>query len=70
MATIGWAWSTRPAASSERPPTATASVIEFARANPENYDCEFVDSFLDLIVKLEASAVEAQRAVNNVDRSG
>jgi len=46
------------------------SVVEFARANPENYDPEFVDSFLDLIAKLEASAAEAQRAVNNVDRSG
>ena len=45
-------------------------VVEFARVNAENYDPEFVDSFLDLIAKLEASAVEAQRAVNNVDRSG
>jgi tetratricopeptide (TPR) repeat protein len=46
------------------------SVVEFARADPENYDPEFVDSFLDLIAKLEASAAEAQRAVNNVGRSG
>ena len=46
------------------------SVVEFARADPENYDPEFVDSFLDLIAKLEASAAQAQRAVNNVDRSG
>ena len=45
-------------------------VVEFARANPENYDPEFIDSFLDLIAKLEASAAEAQRAVNDVDRSG
>jgi tetratricopeptide (TPR) repeat protein len=44
------------------------SVVEFARANPENYDPEFVDSFLVLIAKLEASAAEAQRAYNNVDR--
>jgi len=46
------------------------NVVEFARANPENYDPEFVDSFLDLTAKLEDSAAEAQRAVNNVDRSG
>jgi tetratricopeptide (TPR) repeat protein len=46
------------------------SVVEFARANPENYDPEFVDSFLDLIAKLEACAAEVQRAVNDVDRSG
>jgi tetratricopeptide (TPR) repeat protein len=45
-------------------------VVEFARANPENYDPEFIDSFLDLIARLEASAAEAQRAVNDVDRSG
>ena len=45
------------------------SVVDFARANPENYEPEFVDSFLDLIAKLEASAAEAQSAVNNVDRS-
>lgn len=30
-------------------------VIEFTRANPEDYDAGFVDSFLELIVKLEAS---------------
>ena len=46
------------------------SVVEFARAHPENYDPEFVDSFLDLIAKLEASAAEAERAVNDVGRSG
>jgi tetratricopeptide (TPR) repeat protein len=45
------------------------SVVEFARADPENYDPEFVDSFLDRIAKLEASAAKAQGAVNNVDRS-
>ncbi len=45
-------------------------VIEFTRANPENYDAGFVDSFLELIVKLEASAAEAERAVHEVDRSG
>jgi len=45
-------------------------VIEFARANPEDYDAGFVDSFLELIVKLEASAAEAQRALNDIDRSG
>lgn len=45
-------------------------VVEFARANSENYDPEFIDSFLDLIARLEASAAEAQRAGNDVDRSG
>ena len=45
-------------------------VIEFTRANPEDYDAGFVDSFLELIVKLEASAAEAQRVVNDVERSG
>jgi tetratricopeptide (TPR) repeat protein len=48
-------------------------VVEFARANPENYDPEFVASFLDLIAKLEASEAEAGRAVNDAndtDRSG
>ena len=45
-------------------------VIEFTRADPENYDAGFVDSFVELIVKLEACAVEAERAVNDVDRPG
>ena len=45
-------------------------VIEFTRANPEDYDAGFVDSFLELIVKLEASVAEAERAVNDVNRSG
>ena len=45
-------------------------MIEFTRTNPENYDAGFVDSFLELIVKLEASAAEAERAVHDVDRSG
>ncbi len=44
-------------------------VIEFARANPEDYDAEFVDSFLELIVKLQARATEAERAVNDIERS-
>ena len=44
-------------------------VIEFTRADPENYDAGFVDSFLELIVKLEASAAEAERAVNDADRA-
>lgn len=39
-------------------------VVEFMRANPENYDAGFVDSFLKLIVKLEASVA------TNVDQSG
>jgi tetratricopeptide (TPR) repeat protein len=42
-------------------------VVEFARANPENYDPEFVASFLDLIAKLEASEAEAGRAVNDAN---
>ena len=45
-------------------------VIEFTRADPENYDAGFVDSFLELIVKLEACAVEAERAAKDVDRPG
>ena len=45
-------------------------VVEFARANPENYDAEFVNNFLELIVKLQARAIEAERAVNEIDRSG
>jgi tetratricopeptide (TPR) repeat protein len=45
-------------------------VVEFARANAENYDPEFVDSFLDLIAKLEDAQAQAQRPVNDVDRSG
>ena len=45
-------------------------VIEFTRADPENYDAGFVNSFLELIVKLEDSAARAQRAVNDVDRPG
>jgi tetratricopeptide (TPR) repeat protein len=45
-------------------------VIEFARANPQDYDAGLVDSFLELIVKLEACASEAERAGNDIDRSG
>lgn len=45
-------------------------VIELTRANPEDYDAGFVDSFLELIVKLEASAAGAERTLNDVDRSG
>jgi tetratricopeptide (TPR) repeat protein len=45
-------------------------VIEFTRANPEDYDPEFEDIFLALIVKLEASAAQAEPAVNDADRSG
>lgn len=45
-------------------------VIEFTRADPENYDAGFVDSFLELIVKLQACAAQAERAVNDVDRTG
>jgi tetratricopeptide (TPR) repeat protein len=45
-------------------------VIEFTRANPEDYDAAFVDSFLERIVKLEACATEAERAVNDADRFG
>lgn len=45
-------------------------VIEFARANPEDYDAEFADRFLELIAKLEVRAAEAQRPVNDIDRPG
>jgi tetratricopeptide (TPR) repeat protein len=45
-------------------------VIELTRADPENYDAGFVDSFLELIVKLEACAAQAERAVNDADRTG
>ena len=45
-------------------------VIEFTRANAENYDAGFVDNFLELVVKLEACAAEAERAVHDIDRSG
>ena len=45
-------------------------VIEFTRANPEDYDARFVDSLLELIVKLQARATEAERAVSDIDRSG
>jgi hypothetical protein len=45
-------------------------VIEFTHADPENYDAGFVDSFLELIVKLEASAAEADRVVNDADPAG
>ena len=45
-------------------------VIEFTRANPEDYDAGFVDNFLELIVKLQARATEAERTINDIDRSG
>ncbi len=45
-------------------------VIEFTRAHPADYDAGFVNSFLELIVKLEDSAAQAQRAVKDVDRPG
>ena len=45
-------------------------VIELMRANPEDYDAGLVDSFLELVVKLEACAAEAQGAANDDDRPG
>jgi len=45
-------------------------VIEVMRANPEDHDAALFDIFLDLIAKLEASAAEAERAVNDADRAG
>ncbi|HSW22169.1 MAG TPA: hypothetical protein VLJ62_05335, partial [Burkholderiaceae bacterium] len=45
-------------------------VIEFTRANPEDYDAAFADTFLERIVKLETSATEAERAVKDADRFG
>lgn len=44
-------------------------VIEFTRANPEDYDPGFVDIFLALTVKLDASAAQAEPAVNPANRS-
>ena len=43
-------------------------VIEFARANAENYDAGFIDRFLELIVKCQARATKAERVVNDIDR--
>ena len=40
-------------------------VVELMRANPEDYGAGFVDSFLERIVKLDACAVETQRALND-----
>ncbi len=45
-------------------------VIEFTRANPDDYDPGFVDNFLEIIVRLEARATQAERAVNDDDRPG
>ncbi|MEP6971108.1 MAG: SEC-C metal-binding domain-containing protein [Betaproteobacteria bacterium] len=45
-------------------------VVEFTRANPQDYDPGFVDIFLALIVKLEASAAQAEPALKDADRSG
>ena len=45
-------------------------VIDFTRAHPADYDAGIVDSFLDLIVKLEDSAAQAQGAIKGVDRPG
>ena len=44
-------------------------VIEFARASPEDYDTALVDSFLELIARLEACA-QAQGALNDDKRPG
>jgi tetratricopeptide (TPR) repeat protein len=45
-------------------------VVEFMRADPDSYDAAFANSFLELIAKLEDSAAQAERAVNDVDRTG
>jgi tetratricopeptide (TPR) repeat protein len=45
-------------------------VIEFTRADPENYGAGFVNTFLELIDKLEDSAAQAQAEVNDVERTG
>jgi len=45
-------------------------VIEFTRANPEDYDPGLVNIFLELIVKLEAAAAQAERALNDAVQSG
>jgi tetratricopeptide (TPR) repeat protein len=41
-------------------------VIEFTRANPQDYDTGYVDMFLERIAKLEAAA-DAGRAANEDD---
>jgi tetratricopeptide (TPR) repeat protein len=46
------------------------NVIELMRAHPEDYDAGLIDTFLELIAKLEANATEAERAVNDVGQSG
>lgn len=43
-------------------------VIECMRTHPADYDAGFASSFIELIVKLEDSVAEAERAVNDVDR--
>ena len=45
-------------------------VIEVTRANPEDYDAAFVNTFVERIVKLEAAATAAERVVNDDDRAG
>ncbi len=45
-------------------------VIELARAHPADYDAAFVNNFLELIAKLEDSAVKTKRAIKDIDRPG
>lgn len=47
-----------------------AKVVEMIRAEPERYDSELLDVFLELVVRLEASAVEAECAVRDVNQPG
>jgi tetratricopeptide (TPR) repeat protein len=45
-----------------------AKVVDIMRANPEHHDAELLDIFLKLIARLEDSAVEAERALNDAGR--
>ena len=46
------------------------NVIEIARANPEDYDPEFMHTFNELIAQLKARATEAERGGQRVDGFG
>jgi hypothetical protein len=44
-------------------------VIEFVQARPpEDYDPGFVDTFLELIAKLDASSAQTERPLSGDDR--
>lgn len=43
-------------------------VIEFARARPDDYDPEFVNTFLKLVDKLDAAAGKVERPISSDER--